>query len=322
MRHAALAGLLVVALTLPAAAQAKFDYITFDRIQVDPDVFGFTARWGLLVNTGTVPISLDQDWAGGLWLAEASQPVGVGGIGMWYDLQSSFPGDVLLMPGEAVGDSDPLLLAELLPGEDFLNNATLANFRISEAWPESEFQIDFYAQAASQVARTTTAVELAELEGLAWRPVSAQRVSSELSPLAWSALGTSCGGDGLPRLTPLGVTSGSGPPYLAYLSNMPHLGNWAFGLHVEGAVADVPYVVIADIAPGAFVLEDCTIYLGLTPLFAFQTGLLSTFDDTKGFPLPDLPFLAGLDLYFQAVMTTPLFDTSNAVVVTLGDITP
>ena len=61
-------------LASPAHSQCRFEYITFDKIQLDPDyALGTSGRWGILVNTGDVPISVTQDWQGGLWYAESSR---------------------------------------------------------------------------------------------------------------------------------------------------------------------------------------------------------------------------------------------------------
>ena len=322
MRYFALACLSLASFALPAAAQCRFDYITFDRMQIDPAAsLGFSKRWGILVNTGAVPISLENDWEGGLWYGQSTQPIGVGGIGFFYDLLNPFQNDLILQPGEAIGDADPLLLAELLPGETFVGPALISTLQLGAEWPVVDFDLDLFAQIGTQVAKTRTTVELASLGGPALLPVSARRFTCEPSPVAEVDIGAPCGEGGLPSLAPLGVNSGSGPPYVAYWSNMPHLGNWAFGVEMKAAIPNQAYLVLVDIAPGSFPVAECTLHLALTPFFAFQTGVMVNFDDTMGFPLPNLPFLSGLVLYFQGFLTAPVIRGSNAVAVTLGVVT-
>ena len=116
---------LVAALALGSATLAqecRFEYITFDRIRLDPDFALLTStRWGILVNTGDVPISVTQDWEGGLWYAESSEPLG----SFFYELLDPFGAGYILQPGEAMGDDDPLLLELLEPDETFATSCLL-----------------------------------------------------------------------------------------------------------------------------------------------------------------------------------------------------
>lgn len=302
-------------------AQAKFDYITFDRIQLDPDfALQTSTRWGILVNTGTVPISLDDDWERGLWYAESSDQLGA----FFYDLLNPFSLDVVLQPGEAIGDSDPLLLAELLPGETFTTNALIATFQFGVPFPSQDFHIDVMAQIGDQIARTRTDVEITDLGGAAfWVPVSAKRISCELSPVSWSSYGAPCGESGgqFAELYPYGVNTGGGPPWIANWTNMPTIGNWAFALRTQSPVFQPEMILGFDTAPGSVPVFGCTLLLGLTPALTLIPDSVPFFTGTTGVPIPTNPALVGATLYFQsAVLSGGLF-TSQGAAITFGDVT-
>ncbi len=308
-------------LSSTAAGQVQFDYITFDKIELDPTfALQTSTRWGILVNTGSVPISLDDDWERGLWYAESSQQLGA----FFYDLLNPFGLDVILMPGEAIGDADPLLLAELLPGETFTSNALIATFQFGVPFPGTDFHIDFMAQIGDQIAKTRTDVELKDLGGAAfWTPVSAKRVSSELSPVSYTNYGAPCGksGGSFAELYPYGVNFGSGPPWIAYWTNMPQVGNWAFALRTASPVFQPELLLAIDAAPGSFPVLGCSLLLGLTPAFTLIPDTVPFFTGTTGVPIPPNPALVGAQLYFQsAVLSGGLF-TTQGIAITFGDVT-
>lgn len=324
MRHSILSAFLLCA-GLPSAssAQVAFDYITFDSIRLDPNFALLTStRWGILVNTGTVPISLDDDWERGLYYAESSDQLG----GFFYELLNPFQNDLVLQPGEAIGDADPLLLAELLPGETFVSNALIATFQFGVPFPSSDFHVDVLAQIGDRIAKTRTDVEIADLGGTDfWVPVSAKRVSCELSPVSWQSYGSSCGtvgGAGL-DLYPRGHNGGpGGPPWVAFRSNMPQLGNWAFGMELNSPAFQPSYVLGFDVAPGSFPLAGCELLLGFTPALTVLQGSIPFFQETHNVPIPNNPNLTGLSVYFQAALMQAPPLVSNGVVVVLGDVTP
>ena len=317
-----LAVLLLSAALEPAAAQeCRFDYITFDRIRLDPDfALATSTRWGILVNTGDVPISLEDDWEAGLWYAESSDQLG----SFFFDLLNPFGADLILQPGEAVGDADPLLLAELLPGETFVTNALIATFQFGVPFPDQDFHIDFLAQVDDQIAKTRTEVEIADLGGSAfWVPVSAKRVTCELSPVGWSTYGPDCPSPaGAVALAPYGNNFGSGPPWVAYWSNMPQIGNWAFGLEVTSPVFQAPYIVGLSTTTGSLLVGGCEVLIGVLPPFFTFPGQVPFFQEVEGLPIPDNPGLVGLTLYAQAVVLGNPPALSTGVQFTIGDLLP
>jgi hypothetical protein len=323
MRTATLpACLLLAVLATAPAAQATFDYITFDKIRLDPNfALGTSTRWGIIVNTGTVPISLDNDWERGLCYAESSKQLG----SFFYEPLNPFGNDFILQPGEAIGDSDPLLLAELLPGETFTTNALIASFQFGVPFPDDDFTIDVLAQIGDQIAVTRTDVDVTNLGGAAfWEPVTAKRVSGVLSPLGYQIYGQPCShGGGSAMLYPRGHNGGpGGPPWAAYRSSMPQLGNWTFGLEIKSTIPGQSYLLALDFAPASFLFEGCEVLLGLTPGLTLLTGSIPFFQETINVPLPLNPNLAGLPVYFQALLTSGSFTTTNGVQVTLGDALP
>lgn len=310
-------------LAASSEAQAKFDYITFDRIQLDPNFALLTStRWGILVNTGTVPISLDLDWERGLYYAESSDALG----GFFYEPLNPFGNDFILQPGEAIGDDDPLLLAELLPGETFTTNALIATFQFGVPFPSSDFHIDVLAQIGDQIAKTRTEVEITNLGGQAfWVPISAKRVSCELSSVGWQSYGEPCntvGGNAL-ELYPRGHNGGpGGPPWVAFRSNMPQIGNWAFALEVDSPAFQPNYLIGMDVAPGNLPLFGCTALLAFSPALQFFGGSIPFFQETENIPIPNDAGLIGQTVYFQAALQTSPLLLSNGVSLTIGDVTP
>jgi hypothetical protein len=323
MRKLLFSSLLVAACITPslAAQQMSFDYITFDRIRLDPNfALGTSTRWGILVNTGSVPISLTDDWEKGLWYAESSELLG----NFFYELLDPFGAGFILQPGEAVGDADPLLLAELLPGETFTTNALIAPFQFGTPFPSEDFHIDVLAQIGDLIATTRTDVELADLGGSDfWVPVSAKRVSAVPSPVSSVVYGDACpGAFGDASLRAYGFNGGSGPPWIAYRSNMPQIGNWAFGFQIVSPTFNASYLLGIDVAPGSLVVGGCEFLLGLTPAITLIPGQIPNFQVTQPVPIPNNPGLVGLTIYAQAALLPPAFLTTNALAVTLGDVAP
>ena len=315
-----LAGALLALPSLSSAQQCSFEVITFDRIRLDPNFALLTStRWGILVNTGSVPISLGDDWETGLWYAESSQPLG----SFFHEQLNPFGAGLILQPGEAVGDDHPLLLAELLPGETFVTPALIRVFQFGVPFPSSDFHVDFYAQMGDQIAKSRTDIEIADLGGAAfWEPVSAKRVSCSTSPATYASYGNGCAHPlGTAQLRPLGFNGGGGLPHIAYLSNMPQVGNWAFGVEIESPVHNPSYVVGIDFAPGSFSFSGCELLLGLTPGLTTFSGTVPHFLETQSVPIPDQPTLVGVKAYAQGVLLAPLFLTTNGLEFTLGDVT-
>ena len=128
----ALAALAVCAGSRPSSAQLDFDVVSFGRIQVDDATVGLGSGWLLLVNTGTVPIALG-DWQKALHFARFSAPVG------GFDLEPVFAGPTTLLPGQAIGAFDGVLVNQLLPGESFVSAAS-TQFTLSAPWPTGTLQ--------------------------------------------------------------------------------------------------------------------------------------------------------------------------------------
>ncbi|QDU66146.1 hypothetical protein [Engelhardtia mirabilis] len=317
---------LLIALTLsisaPAASalQKSFDYITFDRIDLDPNfALQTSTRWGIVVNTGTEPLSLTDDWEGGLWYGESSQLLG----SFFFELLDPFGAGLTLQPGEAAGDADPLLLAQLLPGETFVTAALIAPIQFGVPFPTSDFHLDLHAQVGDLIAKTRTDVTLKDLGGSAfWTPTSAKRVSGAPSPISSSAYGAACAGpSGSATLTPYGSNGGpGGPPWVALRSNLPQIGNWAFGYQIVSPTFNASYALGIDIAPGSIPLAGCSLLLGFTPALSVLFGQIPNFQQTHNIPIPNDPVLIGVTIYAQAVLLPPQFVTTNGISITIGDV--
>ena len=323
MKTLALAGaLLLGAHGTSASAQLQFDYITFDEWELDPNgSLGFSSRWGLLVNTGTQPISLVQDWEGGLWYAESSAPIGA----FFFENLNPYGAGLTVFPGEAVGDNHPLLMAKLQAGETLVGSpagSLTSHFQLGAPYPTSNFDLDFFVQVDDQLVHSHTKVVTKSLGGPAFLPVSAQRLSSVSVFDPVTSYGAPCNAAPLPRLSLYGDNIPTGPPYAALLSNMPEVGNGSFGFHIDAAEFKPLYLIGVDAAPGSFLLNGCEVLLGFTPGMLILSGQMPSFQVTVPLPIPNNPALAGATVYAQALVISSTGKTTNGLRITAVNLMP
>src|SRR5262245_8396964 len=155
---------ILVALALgagPAAAQSgpsiEFDLITFDAMRVDnPPGGSFAIKLGLLVNTGTVPIT-PADWLEGTTHAHADVPVQ---NFAFHVSPGPGPGGFTLLPGQAIGNNHPLLTALLQPGETLAVDLPLEvlSLQAEGAVPDSAAELSFCVQAGARVVQAGASV--------------------------------------------------------------------------------------------------------------------------------------------------------------------
>lgn len=299
-------------LTGTADAELRFDLITYDHIQVDfGTLVGFGLSTGILVNTGTEPIAL-ADWEQALHASLLSAPVGQ------LDVFPHEPLDgLVLMPGEAVGSNDPLLIDLLGPGEALvLPNSHSLDLQMKGPAPLGTTQtLDFCIQFAGQSVSAATAVDFVELGGPGVTKFSAVRVSSAPAASLVASLPSGCPGE-------LGLSAHEpASPYKAGASsNLPVIGNASFGVRV-GGVVPAAYALGMTFGQGTASFAGCAIHLDLTAGLKVLPGALGQ-DLTSAVPLPipNDPVLVGAEVVLQAVFTDGfgLTGLTNGLVLTLG----
>lgn len=317
------ASLVLVGLALPTSAQIQFDYITFDQVELDPSQVGsIFENWGILVNTGTQPISLEADWEHGLWYTEASTKIGA----LFFLNNNPFADTFLLMPGEAVGDDHPLLLAQLQAGEVMVgppgSNLT-SNMQVLGAWPLIDFDIKCAVQAQDQIANTVTHFAQKSLPaGVQYQMLSATRTSSTtvLNPVF--SYGTQCYPGPNDMLRAKGQFFPVGPPYSGSSSNLPEVGNTAFGLQIDSEIPGAAYILGVDLAPASFSILGCELLLALTPNMLTFSGTIPLTVVTVPIPIPNNPALTGAPFFAQAVLFAPEIRTTNGLFLTLVNSVP
>jgi len=317
------ASLVLAGLSLPSSAQIQFDYITFDQLELDPgQVSSIYENWGILVNTGVQPIALQTDWQGGLWYTEASAKLGA----LFFLLNNPFADTFLLQPGEAVGDDHPLLLAQLKAGEVMVGPAgsnLISNMQVLGVWPAADFDVQCAVQAKDQLAITSTHFVQKTLPlGVQYRPLSAKRTKSTIVLQPVVPYGTPCFPGVEDTLTPKGQFFPKGPPYSGSSSNLPEVGNTAFGLQVRSEIPGATYILGVDLAPGSIPLFGCELLLALTPNMLTFSGTIPLYVQTVPLPIPNNPALAGALFFAQAVLFTPQIRTTNALFLTVVDSIP
>jgi hypothetical protein len=295
-----------------ASAELRFDLITYDHLQLDfGTLVGFGLNTGILVNTGTEPISL-ADWEKGLHASLLSSPVGQ------FDAFPHEPLDgLVLLPGEAVGSGDPLLTALLKPTETLvLPGSHSLDLQMKGPVPLGTTQtLDLCIQLAGQAVTASTQLDFVAFGGPGVTKLSAVRVSSAPSSTSVTSLPSEC--PGALQLAP----DAQGSPHAAGASSdLPVVGNSSFGVRVEGVVPSA-YALGVAYTPGVAFFAGCTIHLGLTPGLKVLPGVLGK-DSTSSvaLPIPDEPSLLGAVVVLQAVFTDGfgLTGLTNALSLTLG----
>lgn len=281
MRHLYLSAALAF-LALPTAAQLDFDVISFGKIQVDDTTLGLSSGWLILVNTGTVPLSL-LDWQKALHYAEFSTPVG------GFDLKPVFSGPLTLAPGEAIGAFDPALVNLIEIGESFTMAAS-TQFSLSVPWPAGTTQnIRWKFEFAGREVSGVTEVEFTSAP-IGYGITGVRTSSTPVASPAITNLPINCTGQLTVR--PLGLP---GPFRIAPSSNLPVIGNQCFALDVR--VNNAPYVLGVDLAPGNTTFAGCDLKLALSPNLRTITGV----GIAMRLSIPYQLTLVGQHMYLQAV---------------------
>jgi len=282
LRNAFLPALLAACgLALPASAQVDFDVISFGKIQVDDNTLGLSSGWLILVNTGSVPLSL-LDWQKALHYAEFSTPVG------GFDLKPVFSGPTTLAPGEAIGAYDPALANLIEIGESFTMAAS-TQFHLSGPWPAGTTQnIRWKFEFAGREVSGVTEVEFTSAP-IGYGITGVRTSSTPVASPAVTNLPINCTG----QLTvkPLGLAS---PYRIAPSSNLPVIGNLCFALDVR--VNNVPFIVGVDLAPGNTTFAGCDLKLALSPNLRSFAGV----GIAQRLAIPNNAALIGQHVWLQA----------------------
>jgi hypothetical protein len=314
--HAPLLGVAAIA-GLPgptgvASAELRFDLITYDHLQIDfGTLVGFGLSTGILVNTGTEPISL-ADWENALHASLLTVPVGK------LDVFPHEPLDgLVLLPGEAVGSNDPLLTALLGPGEGLvLASSHSLDLQMKGPAPLGTTQtLDFCIVLAGQSVSASTELDFVDLGGPPVTKLSAVRVSSVPSSTSVISLPSDC-----PGTLELWPAAPGTPHDAGSSSDLPVIGNSSFGVRVSGTVLTA-YALGLAFDQGALPFAGCTIHLGLTGGLAVLPGVLDADGKSiKALPIPDEVTLVGAQPVLQAVFTDGfgLTGLTNALALTLG----
>lgn len=273
--------LALLALAAPATAQLDYDVISFGKIQVDDATLGLSSGWLILVNTGTVPLSL-LDWQKALHYAEFSTPVG------GFDVKPVFSGPTTLAPGQAIGAFDPALVNLVEIGESYVQAAS-TQFTLSTPWPAGTTQsVRWRFEFAGRAVSGVTEVEFTSTP-VGFGLTGVRTPSTPVVP-SITTLPVSCSGQLSVR--PLGLAS---PYRIAPSSNLPVIGNQAFALDVR--VNNVPYLLGIDLAPGTGTFAGCELWLALSPaLRSFAGAGIAT-----RLAIPNQAALVGQHVWLQAV---------------------
>ncbi len=275
------AALALLAASRPSSAQLDFDVISFGKIQVDDATLGLGSGWLILVNTGTVPISL-TDWQKALHYARFSAPVA------GFELKPVFAGPTTLLPGQALGAFDGVLLDQLRLGETFVN-AAATQFNLSAPWPNGTTQtLRWSFVLAGRQVSGVTEVEFTSTPTTFG--VSGVRTASVPTTASVTSLPSGCTGQLSVR--PQALAS---PFRVAPSSDLPVIGNPCFALDVR--VNNVPYVLGMDFAPGTTTVLGCEVKVGLSP--AFQR-IASPGAIVQRLPIPNDLALVGQHVWLQA----------------------
>lgn len=281
------AALVVAGMATPVCAQYQFDVITYGKVQVPDTSLGLSSGWLVLVNTGTVPIPLAAWSSYAPHYAKIDAPVGS------FDLKPLAAGAAtMLLPGHAIGISDPVLLSRLSPSEiSGFQTAGMAQLDLAPPWPSgTTTTVHWIFQLGDAQVSGRTDIEFTS------NPIgfgsNSKRTSSHPGTATVTDLLGGCGG----VLTARPNSALSSPYSVARSADLPVVGNARFALDVRVSVF-TPSIVVLDVAPGTFAVGGCVVRLGLTPsLLAFFTtnGIVGPL------PIPNQPSLAGGHVYVQA----------------------
>jgi hypothetical protein len=322
-----------VAPNVVAQAGLQFDVIAFDHVfmQGGAGAQGCSMSFGLVVNTGTVPIPLTA-WQDGLTFGTSTAAVN----GMWFEQSNPFGGNPVLMPGQAIGHVDPLLTGLLHPGETLMHPTTalVLRFQVAGGPVGTDQQFALYAQAGDKRARIDTTVTFGAQATCG--PLSAQRFSAVLSDSGFSALGPSCSLPGGDLILKAAGAGDWGTTTTALNSNMPIIGNPHFALSVQGDLEQQvgqPYVFMLGLPAAPFAIHGCDVWfdaLAPTLMTVGSVGVDCPFPQfclaakpVLGLPIPTDVSLTGAVLAAQWAVLTPLalngqFAASNGVQITIG----
>jgi hypothetical protein len=318
---------------LVAQSGLQFDVIAFDDVvmQGGSGAQGCSMSFGLVVNTGSVPIPLSA-WQDGLTFGTSTAAANA----LFFDQYNPFGGNQVLMPGQAVGHVDPLLTGLLNPGETLLHpsSALALNFQVGGGPVGTTQQFALYAQAGDKRARIDTQVTF--VTQVTCDQLSAQRFSAVLSDAEVATLGPSCA---LPTgaLTLQAIGAGDwGGTTTALNSNMPVIGNPHFALAVDGVLDDQigqPHVLVVGLPSAPFAIQGCDVWIDFAAPTFLKAGTIGVycpvpFACSAAQPIVDLPIpsdtsLVGAVLAAQWTVLTPLaanglFAASNGLRITIG----
>jgi len=318
---------------LVAQSGLQFDVIAFDDVvmQGGSVAQGCSMSFGLVVNTGTVPIPLNT-WQNGLTFGTSTAAVN----GMWLNQYNPFGGNPMLMPGQAFGHDDPLLTSLLNPGETLLHptSALALSFQLAGGPVGTTQQFALYAQAGDKRARIDTQVTF--VSQVTCDQLSAKRFSAVHSDAEVATLGPSCE---LPTgaLTLKAIGAGDWGGTTTVLSgNMPVIGNPHFALTVEGVLENQigqPHVLVVGLPSAPFAIQGCSVWIDFAAPTFLKAGTIGVycpvpFACLAAQPIMDLPIpfdgsLVGAVLAAQWTVLTPLasnglFAASNGLRIKIG----
>jgi len=313
-------------LAAPAAAQLSFDYITFDRLSLDagPGRGSWHPHQGILVNTGTVPIDLAIDWReGALLFGRLIGPLDPS------EAQLGITGapTIVLQPGQAFGSSDPLYVRLLQPGEVLIPGSALLAFRLPLGPAQSTATLQTCVQIGDQALVLSQDIAIGDGSTGEVAYLSARRFKSSPTETRFELWGESCPLPSGPlTLSAVGGGETGGTDVIAAGSNMPVVGNSAFGLRLDGATAaqvGAPWLLVTSTAQAHVNVLGCWVYLdtgtsvvnlvgGAIQLDA-PSGSGRALAPTVGFPIPADPAVLGTELWAQAIVLTDTADNGGFV---------
>lgn len=329
----ALAG--AAAPALVAQSGLQFDVIVFDDVvmQGGSGAQGCSMSFGLVVNTGTVPIPLNA-WQDGLIYGTSTAAVN----GLWFNLWNPLGGSQLLMPRQAIGHVHPLLTSLLTPAETLMypTSVLALNFYPGGGPVGTTQQFALYAQAGDKRARIDTQVTF--VSQVTCNLLSAKRFSAVLSDTEVATLGPGCP---LPTgaLTLKAIGAGDwGGSTTVLSSNMPVIGNPHFALAVEGVLENQigqPHVLVVGLPSAPFAIQGCNVWIDFAAPTFLKAGTIGVycpvpFACLAAQPIMDLPIpfdssLVGAVLAAQWTVLTPLapnglFATTNGLRIKIGQV--
>lgn len=317
-----LAPLLALLACAPAAAaQLQFDYIYYDKIlRDDGSPSAFFGKEGILVNTGTVPFDVLNDWTkDGLMFGQVHGPLDPSKVFMNPNISPT----TVLLPGEAIGSPNPLLTALLAPGESFTPGDQTLTLQFGASPPNSTSTLELCILAGGRKVHFEIEIQIGDGSSGTNDVLSAQRYSSVPATAAFEQVASGCP---LP-LSPLDLHpsvggGGTAQGIVSNISNMPVVGNSAFRVACTGIFdMEIGAPWIFAMSPSAASLDlgaGCTLHLDPTaPGFFVETGTIILLGDPyyPEYQTPSIPFLA-LPIPNNAAFAGATFRTQCGLVTT------